>query len=497
MNLPSFKIGRRGRILFAVGLLLLWMIIRHRFFEMDDRFFYSSLLGVKALVLYEVGDYSGAGEAYRTELQNSHSTERTAGDPAWNALLQRDFRTAKQLSQKALDKDSTDVGSLLTLGEIELEEGAFDRALGFFSRILHQETDQFDALLLSSVAYARSGEYNHAIDSLNRALRHNQMERRITSFLQALKTAGDLARLPKGKKPLCLMAHYYRYFRIVDPANGRLAIWYAKSAIRAGDRPDAAYMTMGIVNFKEGKEEKALSAFGRAIEANPRNAEPYRRAAEVYSNRGDLVREYQMMKASYENGSTDSFYLDRFTWFLTETLGDYYQALSLNQKFLETHPEDATALEWTGYLYRYLGNTEQGMTYYLKALSLKPKNPFLYSALGDALLDLGRLEEAESAYRTSLTLGPYRPEPHVGLGGIYERRRSYREAITQYEQAIRLGVTGNSPRIQLCSLYHSVSEFERAAGCLYRALAIDPRNKSAEHLLSYTLQNIEKRGSNK
>src|SRR4030095_4589905 len=166
-------------------------------------------------------------------------------------------------------------------------------------------------------------DFEKAISMINRALRSNETESRVTPFFKVLEVTGDLASLPDIKKPLCLLAHYYRYLQIFDSSNGKIAAEYATRAIASGDQPDDAYLTLGVIYNKEGDEEMALHTFLKAMEVNPKNTEAYRLAVQIYSGRKDLLNEYRMRKAAYEMAPEDPFYSVFFSRFLAEKLGDY------------------------------------------------------------------------------------------------------------------------------------------------------------------------------
>ncbi len=490
MKIPRITISRRGRVILAVAILVLWVLVRQQISQMDERFFQPSLSGTKGLAFYMVGDYTGAARAYRAHFRELYQKERTAADPGWDALLRGDLQAAEEISRKALEKDASAIGPLLTLGEIALEKDAPDQALGIFERILETAPDQYDAHLLSSVAQARSGAYGKAIDSLNQALRTNRIESRITSFLRALQTMGNLARLPKEGKPLCLLAHYYRYLRVFDPSNGRIAVAYAKKAIASGDRPPDAHLTLGVIYAKEEKREKALNAFLKAIELDPKHAEALRWAAALYSSRGDILNQYRMIKAAFEAAPQDPFYTNHLDDVLVEKLGDIPQAISLHQRALENNPKNVRALERLGYAYGFIGDDERSLEYYRKAILLEPLNPSLYEGMGHSLNELGKAEEAITAYHKALSINPFRPAAHIGLAHIHNSKGRYREAVKEYEAAFTYGERNVNEFSQLCTLYHVVSEFERAAKCFQRVLAEDPRNAQAQHLLPYTLKNL-------
>src|SRR5437899_857855 len=207
MNLRSFSLSRRARIVLAVTVALLVLFARHQISQMDGRFFQRSTAGAKGLIFYLLGDYSGAAKAYREHWQEAIQAGWTSGDAAYDALLRKDYETAKSLSQKALAQEPSAIAPLLTLGEIALEQQRFTEAFPFLEQVLKEETDQFEAILLSSIVRARMGGHGEAIDLLNRGLRTGRVGSRIGSFLLALEMTGDLAGLPSAQQPLCLLAH--------------------------------------------------------------------------------------------------------------------------------------------------------------------------------------------------------------------------------------------------------------------------------------------------
>lgn len=490
-QVASLRPTRRSKIIFACAVMLLWFLARQHLSQMDDVFFQPSFSGAKGLSLYLVGDYRGAAKAYRAHLQQEYRTGRTTSDPTLDAILGGDIGKAKNLSNRALEQAPDNITALLDAGEIALEENDLPAALDIFDRILQKQADHADASVLASVAYARSGDDDNAISSLNRTLRHNWTGSRPSAFLKLLETAGDKARLPDGKKPLCLLANYYRYLRIFDQRNGKSAIAYAEKAIDAGDRPADAYLTMGIVLEKEGRTEEALDAFRNAIEADPRHAEAYRWAATIFSTRGGvLLDEYRMWKGAYAAAPDDLFYADSYIQFLSERMGDLYQALKVALHALESSPGNLEMLRHAGDMSHKLGEYAQAIRYYRQILALVPSSTEAYQKIGLSLAEMDRYEEAISVFRTALSINRNLPGAHVGLGAIYQSQQRHKEAIVELETAMRLGVSDSNTLAILCSLYHETSHYQRAADCLRKVIAKDPNNSIAVNLLPYTLKNL-------
>ncbi len=490
MRIPSINLSRRGRILLAVSLVLIWILARQHIAQMDDRFFRLSLPGIKGLVLYTVGDYSGAAKAYRAHLEEEFQAGGSTGHTGWDALLRGELGPARHFSQQILEKDPEDLHALLTLGELALMENAPAHALDLFGRVLKKEPEQFDALLLSAIAFARSDDQGRAIHSLNSALRTNRIERRITSFLMTLQETGDLAQRPKGEQPLCLLAHYYRYLRIFDDSNAGPAISYAEKAIVAGDLPANAYLTMGVVYEKQKKRDEALTAFLKAIEHDPRHAEAYRWAATIYSYRGDLPNEYRMWKGSYEAAPDDPMYAIGNISFLYHKVGDMPQALEIALKASERAPQDVTLLRFVASIYKALGEEQPAVDYLQRALLERPDDAEIHSEIGLVYIEAGKYSAAFETFRTALARNPNHPAPHLGLAALHQQQRRFREAIGETEAAIRLGAREPNVRAQLCSLYEWDGHHQQAADCLRIVLRQDPSNQMAINLLPYVQKNL-------
>ena len=176
MQIPRVSLSRRWVVFLVIcACSLVWVCGRQRVMQMNGRFFQPSDRGILGLAFYMFGDYSRAARAYRSHYMGEVLEEGSLGDPQQDALLLGDHVTATALSQDALRRDPNDVGALLTLGEITYETGAFDQALRSFVEVLDRQPDQIDALLLSSLASARSGDYGNAIDLFNRACRNSWM----------------------------------------------------------------------------------------------------------------------------------------------------------------------------------------------------------------------------------------------------------------------------------------------------------------------------------
>jgi tetratricopeptide (TPR) repeat protein len=357
----------RWKVLLAIAVLLLGVSVRDRIRGMDSFFFQPSFQGVQGLLLYLAARYEPAAHAYR-----AHFRIAADGRKQPNGLLDGDAEAAERAARAALRHRPSDSDALLTLAEVALHRNDASAALRTAERLLATNPQHFDGWLFASVALARLGRYGEAIDAINEAQAMERAVQRPTVFLAALEVTGRLARLPAGQRPLCLLAHYHRWLRVHDRAQAATAVRYADEAIAVGDHPADAYLTKGIVYDLQGRDDRALAAFLKALEIDPRHAEALRWAAIKYEDRGDPVNEYRMAKASFEVAPGRPRYVQRLGYVVVNKLGDPIQAIALAEAALAAAPDNDAALRWLGHAYSLLGEHERAVEAFTRSAAARP-----------------------------------------------------------------------------------------------------------------------------
>lgn len=487
-SLASIKsVPLRSRIVLACLLLVGFLfLLTVRSKELAPLFYQPFPRGLQALIFYELGDYSKAAKIYRAQYQEMIESGKTTHDPGLDAFLRGDLALAQKLTRQLLDKDPDNIPALMMLGEIALEQGSFEDAKNFSKQVLRMNPKHGDALVLAAVAYTRTGASGEALDFLNRVLRIGEVGARLTTFLNVLETTGDLAKLSEDKIPLCLLAHYYRYLRIYDESNGKLAIRFAEKAITAGDRPADAYLTIGIVYEKRRRPQKALEAFTMATEVNPAYAMGYRWAAVVYSKAGyPQEYEYLMRKAAVKADPADDYLLDEYYNFLL-TMKDYYLIVTSMEKTLASNPQNLSAHVYAGRGYELLGEPLGAKEHYEHAVKLVPESPMAYEGKLWALQQLGKFDEMEPLLQEAIKIAPQDSTAHRSLANLYRQQGRNSEAVKQYDLVLLLENLRFQDRFleslqieeryDICYFYYKNSEFQRAETCVDPLLRMYPAN---------------------
>jgi tetratricopeptide (TPR) repeat protein len=336
-------VGLHPSIILALVLMSLWMVAYRRLNGIGSEFYEPSAAGVRAFALYLNGRYGDAARAYRLAHRAPVWMDE-ANDPTGAfAMAVGDAELAQQRARAALEIAPLAVEPRVTLAEVALDRSDLAGASRELTAVLAMQRDHADALYLSAVVFARAGRRGEAIDSLNRALRSgNAGERRATLF-RLLELAGDLEAGPAAQRPLCLLAHLFRYLRIFDDAHGTRALTYAAQAVAANDRPADAWLTIAVVQDKLKRHEAAMQAARHALAADPRHAEAYRWAAVEARRRGDLLLQYRMIRGAFESAPADPFYLEDLAQAVLGGLSDPHMMAALMERALAADPTNAEA----------------------------------------------------------------------------------------------------------------------------------------------------------
>jgi len=333
----------RPALIIAAALMALWLVAYWNLRQLSWDFVQVSRSGPRALALYLTGHLTEAARAYRTG-QHGRIPAPYANDPSgyW-AMRAGDREEAERRANTTLALVPSAIEPLVTLGELALERGRAPDAVQSFAAVLRRRPGHVDALLLSAVALARTGESGQAIQALNRALRTNEVGVRETILLRVMELAGELRERGAAQQPLCLLAHLHRYLRIFDERQGAVAMDYARRAIAAGDRPADAYLSLGIVLDKRGEYEAARAAMRQAIEVDPRHAEALRWLGAQAGRVGDLLLEYRMITAAFEAAPTDPFYLRDLEHVVVTRLGDPRRMVAFMERAIAADPTNVEA----------------------------------------------------------------------------------------------------------------------------------------------------------
>ncbi len=153
----------------------------------------------------------------------------------------------------------------------------------------------------------------------------------------------------------------------------------------------------GLDALGAGKYDEAISAFSKALEADPNRAGAYNNRAIAWSQKGEYVR----------------------------AMEDYNKALEIDPARVELYNN-------RGAIWFYLGNYQKAIDDYDKALEIDPYFFRAYANRGSARFHMGNHQTAISDYRKALEINPDSVETRQQLSWIMSNIPDSRSAMVSH-----------------------------------------------------------------
>jgi tetratricopeptide (TPR) repeat protein len=193
-----------------------------------------------------------------------------------------------------------------------------------------------------------------------------------------------------------------------------------------------AHHNLGIVYQAQGKHERAVEEFSKALQLDPgfSSARPLLGASLLVLRRvPEAVRELEQSVQLYPDEPLLRLQLARAYLRAGDQLGMVRQYQELTRRY----PENAE--------YRYrLGQAYQKISEWShrRIKELNPESPRLFQALAHTFLASGQLEQAAQALRLAIAFDPRLPELHLTLAGVYVQQGRMADALEAVRVELKL-----------------------------------------------------------
>ncbi len=170
-------------------------------------------------------------------------------------------------------------------------------------------------------------------------------------------------------------------------------------------KPDnaEAHYKLGLEFKAQGRADKALSCFQKAVQSEPDHADAHLFMGILFQEQGQLEK-----------------------------------AFSCYQNATRVKPDYAQAFNNMGNVLKARGNFDDAISHYQKALALKPDYAEAYNNMGIAFQDQGKFKEAVSCYQEALNRNSQFPEFYDNMGNSLQYQGQFEEAISCYQKALAL-----------------------------------------------------------
>ena len=275
------------------------------------------------------------------------------------------------------------------------------------------------------------------------------------------------------------------------------------------------YNTVGVMYYKNQEVDKAIEAFKKAIQINPRYQPAKNNLYHLYLDQGTnaLKAETYTQAVAYFSLSMELNATDPTLYSLMGEAyaksGDFSTAIGHYRKALQLNPGDAEAIKNLAWGYNNLGvelsrgqRWQEAINSYHQALQLMPDSDIRVNLVGaywkraNAYRETGNVNNAIEAYDKLLEFDSDSVDAHSLLGDLYLKKGEYPQAINEFHAALESAPDDTQVRRNLVAVYHQYGQilerqkrYREAIDQLQRGLVLEPEHINLRLSLAYVHQN--------
>lgn len=245
------------------------------------------------------------------------------------------------------------------------------------------------------------------------------------------------------------------------------------------------YYLQGLGDLQEVEKpeslDSAVTAFAKAIEADPKYGLAYAGLGEAYWQKyesGHDTSYVERAKRACESAvklqaSEAAGYVCLGTVF--KGTGRYDLASASFEKASAIDPTNDDAVVGSASVYQALGKADQAEETYRRAIAMRPQYARNYGLLGVFFVSQGRYTDANEMFTRVVSISPDSFRGYSNLGGTELYQGRYPQAVADLEKSIAIRKTSGALS-NLGTAYFHLREFDQAAKAFNEAIALDENN---------------------
>ena len=376
-----------------------------------------------------------------------HTNELAKAEATYREIISRD--ETKPAVLKARDQ----------LASLLLQEGRTDEGIKLVKKVLKENPQDNDALLLQGTIALQQG---HALTA-------------ISAFRSILKDQ------PTSAKVLALLAEANLMNHAPDLAKEEL-----QRAV--SDNPNDINARMRLAQFLAQKQDSgaALKQINRALILSPNNPTVLQAKAQVMLARHDFdgaVAALQQISTAYPKNPIGPYRLGQ----LYGSRKQYGQAAAQFELALERAPQAPQLL--TALVNTYMAQSASGKAVTLLENTIKrsPDDAPAHELLGEVYLRLKRYPDAEKELKRTMAIAPKWNAPYANLARVDQLRGNDAGALAFYKQGLEEIPGDQQLLIALAGYYESRRDYHDAITTYRSAVKANPADAVATNNLAVLL----------
>jgi tetratricopeptide (TPR) repeat protein len=439
--------------------------------------------GIKALSLYELGQYSKASQAWRDHYGLLY-------DPNLIEILKAALR--KQIAQNP-DK----IDNYLRLADLQFSVADYPNALITYQNALQKNKNVYEAKIGLASSLAIQGKHHESQAAFEDLLNQGSNGKNKTGFLNFLVALDRLERssIPNKEDLYLTLAYAYRYLSTIDHRKSHEVIAYADRTIATKKNLDRALFCKGVIYAKEKNYELALEQFSRVLQLSPLNSEACNRMAYIYGEVGNMEMELEYYKRAAETEEKNPTYAFNLGQILLRKYGDINQANLYLKKAYEIDPDNFSYASTYAHTLQMLREFTDALDVYDTIIRKNPENPEGYVLKAHCFIRMERYEEAIDLFLKAHIISPLGFNAARDLALAYANLKNFETAISLTEYALRIKPYDVDALYFLQYLYRRQGKYEEAYRTVKEILRIQPNHSGAQRVLPTLQGNLGRRPS--
>lgn len=405
----------------------------------------------------EMEEYEKAAEAYRRALQLSPDNQQLKRALAQALLLADKPDEALPLYQQLVEEDPEDYYSYLRLSQIYRDKRQFDEAARALEQAKKLSPGNLEVLYNEVNLLEAQGRLGEAIEALKHILeitkKNNYSQGELANRRVFLERLGLLYR---NNNQYDEAVATFRQLAELDPSlaprvAAQIADTYrqAKQFQRALEAIEPAYqqypgeeivaVMRATILADLGRWDEAVQCAEKALQEK-KDRESWLTLAQVY----EKARRFDAMaQALNEAEKLSHSKPEQVTvWFLRGVMYErskrYEQADEAFQKVLELDPNNASAMNYLGYMLADRNvQLERALKLLQRAVELDPENGAYLDSLGWVYFRLGQFDKAREYLERAVQKVPRDPIVHDHLGDVYAQLGNLKKAIEHWRISLK------------------------------------------------------------
>ena len=339
-------------------------------------------------------------------------------------------------------------------------EGAQEKAIGYFETALELDPSLFWAHFSLGAIYKKQKKYDEALSKFQTSLTLN---------------------------PKYYPAHYYIGEVLLKQGKHAEALQSFEAAQALNPKWEYPVYGIGLVHLAQGNLNLARETFERTIQNNRKFAPAYVKLGQVLAKEGffdEAMQEYQKSAEYQPYTATDIF--DLAVIFAEKDNAD--GAVKLYQRALEIDPTHGPAHFAVAEILYAQGDVDTAVNHYQQAIAGEPtlKNAF-FEPLKPYFTGIISTDDARVLLDKAMAVLPDDPRSYFYMGKLEADTSNVQKAIEHYKKTLEIVEADpsllemqlphghfNDSYLQLGDLYRQQGDLETAATYYRRALELDP-----------------------